>query len=126
VRYLEMLSFPGVCWYVLHDGECGKTSLFRAVRYDEEESVHVLYKIHEGFAETNDYMVAIGEQTHRIYLPVQDVHGRPLLRKAIVCSPDRPVPDAETEYEQTPFESEGMVTHRPTCVPGAQHGAVSV
>jgi hypothetical protein len=42
VRYLEMLLFPDVCWYVLHDGECGKTSLFRAVRYDGEESVQAL------------------------------------------------------------------------------------
>ena len=109
-----MFSFPGVCWYVLHDEECGNTSLFRAVRYDGEESVQALYKIHEGFVATEDYMIAVDEQTHRIYLPVQDVHGRPLLKRAIVCSPDRPVPDAETslshsiaetEHEHTPLES---------------------
>ncbi len=109
-----MLSFPGVCWYVLHDGECGKTSLFRAVRHDEEESVQALYKIHEGFAATDVYTVSVDEQMHRIYLPVQDVHGRPLLKRAIVCSPDRLVPDcetslshsiAETEHEHTPLES---------------------
>jgi hypothetical protein len=61
VKYLEMLSFPGVCWYVLHDGECGKTSLFRAIGYDEDESVQALYKIHEGFAATEDCMVAVDE-----------------------------------------------------------------
>jgi len=70
MRYLEMLSFPSVCWYVLQDGECGKTSLFGAVRYDEEESVQALYKIHEGFAATETYMIAVEEQTHRIYLSV--------------------------------------------------------
>ena len=76
--------------------------------------MQALYKIHEGLAATEGNMIAVDEQTHRIYLPVQDVHGRPLLRKAIVCSPDRPVPDAETslshsiaetEHEQTPLES---------------------
>ncbi len=64
-------------------------------------------------------MITIDEQTHRISLLVQDVMAG-LLRKAIVCSPDRPVADAETEHKQTPLESEAMVTHRPTCVPGAQ------
>ena len=114
MRYLEMLSFPSVCWHVLHDGECGKTSLFRAARYDGEESVQALYKIHEGFAATEGNMITVEEQMHRIYLPVQDVYGRPLLRKAIFCSTDRPGPDsatnlshsiAETEHEQTPLES---------------------
>jgi len=47
-----------------------ETTLFRVVRYDEEESVQALYKIHEGFAATETYMIAVEEQTHRIYLSV--------------------------------------------------------
>jgi hypothetical protein len=59
VRYLEMFSFPDVYWYVLHDGEYGKTSLFRAARYDEEESMQALYKIQEGLAATDEHMALL-------------------------------------------------------------------
>lgn len=54
-----MFSFPGVCWYVLHDGEYGKTSLFRAVRYVGDENVQALYKIHEGLAATDDHVALL-------------------------------------------------------------------
>jgi hypothetical protein len=83
----------------------GETSLFRAVRYDEEESVQALHKIHEGFAARDDYIIAIDEQMHRTYHPVQDMPGRPLLKRMIFCSPDCSVPDVETEHEQIPLES---------------------
>jgi hypothetical protein len=58
-------------------------------------------------------MIAVYEQTHQVYFPMQDVDRRPLLRRAIVCLPDRPVLHGETsfshlfvetEYEQTPLE----------------------
>ena len=77
-----MFSFPGVCWYVLHDEECGNTSLFRAVRYDGEESVQALFKIHEGFAATEAYIVAVDEQTYRIYLHVQECTWQASLEKS--------------------------------------------
>jgi hypothetical protein len=54
-----MFSFPDVCWYVLHDGEYEKTSLFRAVRYNEEESVHPLFKIHERLVATENNMALL-------------------------------------------------------------------
>jgi len=66
-------------WHLLYvASETGVLSVF-------EESGHALRKLYEGFVATEAHSVAVDEQTHQIFLPLQEVHGSPLLRRAIVC-----------------------------------------
>jgi YVTN family beta-propeller protein len=74
-------------WHLLYvASETGVLSVF-------EESGLALRKLYEGFVATEAHTVAVDEQTHRISLPLQVMHGSPLLSIAIVCSPDHPTPD---------------------------------
>ncbi len=73
-------------WHLLYvASETGMLSVF-------EESGQALRKLYEGLVATEAHSVAVDEQTHRIFLPLQEVHGKPLLRIAIVCPPSHPTP----------------------------------
>lgn len=74
-------------WHLLYvASETGVLSVF-------EESGQSLRKLYEGFVATEAHTIAVDAQTHRIFLPLQEVHGKPLLRIAIVCQPSHPTPD---------------------------------
>ncbi len=80
-------------WHLLYvASETGMLSVF-------EESGQGLYKLYEGFVATEAHTVAVDEQTHRIFLPLQEVNGSPLLRIAIVCQPSHPTPECHGEGE---------------------------
>src|SRR5258708_4909358 len=93
-------------WHLLYvASETGMLSVF-------EESGQALRKLYEGLVATEAHSVAVDQQTHRIFLPLQEVHGKPLLRIAIVCPPSHPPPArhgsggpcyacAGTEHEET-------------------------
>ncbi len=74
-------------WHLLYvASETGVLSVF-------EERGQSLRKLYEGFVATEANTIAVDEQTHRIFLPLQEVHGSPLLRIAIVCQPSHPTPE---------------------------------
>lgn len=76
-------------WHLLYvASETGQLSVF-------EESGHDVQKRYEGFVAPEAHSVAVDEQTHRIWLPLQDVQGRPVLRIAIICLPAHPTPDCQ-------------------------------
>src|SRR6266700_5364335 len=73
-------------WHLLYvASESGVLSVF-------EESGQGLRKLYEGFVATEANTIAVDEQTHRIFLPLQEVHGSPLLSIAILCQPSHPIP----------------------------------
>ena len=73
-------------WHLLYvSSETGVLSVF-------EESGQALRKMYEGFVATEAHTVTVDEQTHLIFLPLQEVLGKPLLRIAIVCPPSHPAP----------------------------------
>jgi YVTN family beta-propeller protein len=73
-------------WHLLYvASETGVLSVF-------EERGQALRKLYERFVATEAHSVAVDEQTHRITLPLQEVHGKPLLRIAIICQPSHPTP----------------------------------
>jgi len=73
-------------WHLLYiASEAGVLSVF-------EERGQSLRKLYEGFVAAEAHTVAVDEQTHQIFLPLQEVHGKPLLSIAIVCLPSHPTP----------------------------------
>jgi DNA-binding beta-propeller fold protein YncE len=73
-------------WHLLYvASESGVLSVF-------EESGQALRKLFEGVVAAEAHSVAVDEQTHQISLPLQEVHGKPLLRIAIICQPSHPTP----------------------------------
>jgi DNA-binding beta-propeller fold protein YncE len=60
--------------------ESGTVSIF-------DEHGRSLYKVAEGFAANEAHTVAVDPQTHRLYLPLEDVNGQPVLRIALASAP---------------------------------------
>jgi len=84
-------------WHLLYvSSETGVLSVF-------EESGQALRKMYERFVATEAHTVAVDVQTHLIFLPLQEVHGKPLLRIAIVCQPSHPTPACHGEGGPSSF-----------------------
>ncbi len=84
-------------WHLLYvASETGVLSVF-------EESGRALRKMYEGFVAAEAHTVAVDVQTHRIFLPLQEVDGKPLLRIAIVCPPSHPTPACHGEGGPSSF-----------------------
>jgi DNA-binding beta-propeller fold protein YncE len=47
------------------------------------EHDRALHKVAEGFVATEAHTIDIDPRTHRLYLPLQDVGGKPVLRVAL-------------------------------------------
>ncbi len=48
-----------------------------------DERGHSLEKVGEGFFAANAHSVAVDSSTHRVYFPLQNVGGKPVLRIAV-------------------------------------------
>src|SRR5258707_4460284 len=73
-------------WHMLYvASQTGVLSVF-------EERGQSLRKMYEGFVAAEAHTVAVDEHTHQIFLPLQEVHGKPLLSIAIICQPSHPTP----------------------------------
>lgn len=74
-------------WHLLYvSSETGVLAVF-------EVNGQAMHQLYEGFVATEAHTVAVDEYTHRIFLPLQEVNGTPLLRIAIVCQPSHPAPE---------------------------------
>jgi YVTN family beta-propeller protein len=75
----DVLALDGD-WHLLYvASESGVVSIF-------EESGQTLSKVEEGFVARSAHSIAIDGRTHRIYLPLEDVDGKPVLRIVLFCS----------------------------------------
>jgi YVTN family beta-propeller protein len=84
-------------WHLLYvSSETGVLSV-------SEESGQALRKMYEGFVATEAHTVTVDEQTHLIFLPLQEVLGKPLLRIAIVCPPSHLIPACHGEGGPSSF-----------------------
>lgn len=73
----DVLAFD-YAWQRLYvAAESGILSVF-------EEQGGDVHKVAEGFVANEAHSVAVDEQTHRLYLPLQDVVGQPVLRIALL------------------------------------------
>ena len=69
----DVLAFDDVLHLLYVASESGVVSMF------EEQEKH-LTKIGQGFLARKAHSVAVDPQTHRVYFPLQNVNGRPVLR----------------------------------------------
>jgi YVTN family beta-propeller protein len=74
-------------WNMLYvASESGVLSVF-------EERGQTIHKVEERFIATEAHSVAVDEATHRLYLPLQNVEGKPVLRIAAFCVPQQVIQD---------------------------------
>lgn len=73
----DVLAFDHVWQRLYVAAESGILSVF-------EEQRGTMRKVAEGFVANEAHSVAVDEQTHRLYLPLQDVAGKPVLRIALL------------------------------------------
>ena len=57
-----------------------------------DERGRSLEKVGEGFFAANAHSIAVDQRTHRVYLPLQNVNGRPVLRIAVPAVPAGKIP----------------------------------
>ena len=79
----DVLAFDGGLGRLYVSAESGIISIF-------DERGRNLEKIGEGFFAANAHSVAVDSRTHRVYLPLQNVGGKAVLRIAVPA-------DKETE-----------------------------
>ena len=72
----DVLAFDKSFGRLYVSAESGVVSIF-------EERGRDLEKIGEGFFAANAHSVAVDQRTHRVYFPLQNVSGKPVLRIAI-------------------------------------------
>jgi DNA-binding beta-propeller fold protein YncE len=71
----DVLALDGSNHLLYVAGESGVLSIF-------DEHPRTLRKLSEGYEAAEAHSVAVDPATHRIYLPLQEVNGRPVLRIA--------------------------------------------
>jgi YVTN family beta-propeller protein len=71
----DVLALDGTNHLLYVASESGVLSIF-------DEHARTLRKLSEGYVATEAHSVAVDSATHRLYLPLQDVNGRPVLRVA--------------------------------------------
>jgi hypothetical protein len=71
-----VLAFDSGLHRLYVSAESGNITIF-----DERDKS--LLKIGEGFFATNAHSVAVDSRTHRVYFPLQNVGGKPVLRIAL-------------------------------------------
>ena len=72
----DVLAFDAILGRLYVSAESGVVSIF-------DEHGRSLEKIGEGFFAANAHTVAVDQRTHRIYFPLQNVNGKPVLRIAV-------------------------------------------
>src|SRR5437588_9306856 len=72
----DVLAFDKAFGRLYVSAESGIISIF-------DESGKSLVKIGEGFFAANAHSVAVDQRTHRVYFPLQNVGGKPVLRIAV-------------------------------------------
>ena len=72
----DVLAFDAVFGRLYVSAESGVVSIF-------DEHGRSLEKIGEGFFAANAHTVAVDQRTHRVYFPLQNVNGKPVLRIAV-------------------------------------------
>jgi YVTN family beta-propeller protein len=76
----DVLAFDHVWQRLYVAAESGILSVF-------EEQGRTVHKVAEGFVANEAHSVAVDEQTHRLYLPLEDLAGKPVLRIAFLPQP---------------------------------------
>jgi len=69
----DVLAFDQAYGRLYVSAESGVISIF-------DESGRNLKKVAEGFFAANAHTVAVDQRTHRVYWPLQNVNGKPVLR----------------------------------------------
>ena len=72
----DVLAFDTAARRLYVATESGIVSVF-------DERGHTVRKVAEGFVATEAHVIAVDPRTHHLYLPLQDVGGRPVLRVAV-------------------------------------------
>src|SRR5438270_10999930 len=72
----DVLAFDKAFGRVYVSAESGVISIF-------DERGKSLVKIGEGFFAANAHSVAVDSRTHRVYFPLQNIGGKPVLRIAL-------------------------------------------
>ena len=72
----DVLAFDAVFGRLYVSAESGVVSIF-------DEHGRSLEKIGEGFFAANAHTVAVDQRTHRVYFPLPNVNGKPVLRIAV-------------------------------------------
>ena len=72
----DVLAFDKTFARLYVSAESGVISIF-------DERGKSLVKIGEGFFAANAHSVAVDQRTHRVYFPLQNVGGKPVLRIAV-------------------------------------------
>lgn len=78
----DVLAFDHAWQRLYVAAESGILSVF-------EEQGRTVRKVAEGFVANEAHSVAVDEQTHRLYLPLEDVAGKPVLRIAFLAQSSR-------------------------------------
>jgi YVTN family beta-propeller protein len=72
----DVLAFDSSLHRLYVSAESGNISIF-------DEHDRGLQKVAEGFFASNAHTVAVDQRTHRVYFPLQNVGGKPVLRIAV-------------------------------------------
>ena len=72
----DVLAFDKAFGRLYVSAESGVISIF-------DEHGRNLEKVGEGFLAPNAHSVAVDSRTHRVYFPLQNVNGKPMLRIAV-------------------------------------------
>ncbi len=72
----DVLAFDSGLHRLYVSAESGNITIF-------DERGNSLVKIGEGFFAANAHSVAVDSRTHRVYFPLQNVGGKPVLRIAL-------------------------------------------
>ena len=72
----DVLAFDSSVQRLYVAAESGIVAVF-------DERARSLHKVAEGFVATEAHVIAVDPRTHRLYLPLQDVDGKPVLRIAV-------------------------------------------
>jgi YVTN family beta-propeller protein len=72
----DVLAFDSGLHRLYVSAESGVISVF-------DERDRGLQKVGEGFFASNAHSIAVDSRTHRVYFPLQDINGKPVLRIAI-------------------------------------------
>src|SRR5256714_1493055 len=73
----DVLAFDGSMQRLYVAAESGIVAVFTERR-------RTLHQVAEGFVATEAHVIALDPPTHRLYLPLQDVDGKPVLRVALL------------------------------------------
>jgi DNA-binding beta-propeller fold protein YncE len=71
----DVLAFDSSMQRLYVAAESGIVAVF-------DERGRSLHKVAEGFVTTEAHVIAVDPRTHRLYLPLEDVDGKPVLRVA--------------------------------------------